>query len=183
MDCASCKSTIEDDALYCDQCGTELLRCTGCGRLGEKKRCIYCGKPLVAIRASDSSQAAATASGITGAATAQPGSAATGAARVEPATAQLRLSNTRHGIDICPADGDVLGRLHGPHAAVLGRFSQVSANHAQVKRAADGWRVTDLNSFNSTFYNGVRLTPRQEQAIAAGGVLALGDIELRITVG
>ena len=50
MKCYNCKQQIDDDSLYCDQCGEQILMCPDCrvpGK-GAGKRCGQCGKPLVA---------------------------------------------------------------------------------------------------------------------------------------
>jgi len=47
INCPKCKVEIEEDSLYCDQCGMELLVCSSCGQLGKGKRCTHCGQPLV----------------------------------------------------------------------------------------------------------------------------------------
>lgn len=46
--CSKCQAEIEEDSLYCDQCGVELFVCSSCGTLGKGKRCTRCGQPLVA---------------------------------------------------------------------------------------------------------------------------------------
>jgi pSer/pThr/pTyr-binding forkhead associated (FHA) protein len=87
-----------------------------------------------------------------------------------------------HSIDLRPASGDVLGRRFGPHAEVLGRFSQISSNHLEVRQDADGdWHVKDLNSFNHSFYNGKKLVPQQEQRLEPGATLSLGDIAFGVS--
>ena len=41
--CPACKEQIEDDSLYCDQCGQQLLFCKQCGHVGLGRRCTRCG--------------------------------------------------------------------------------------------------------------------------------------------
>lgn len=53
--CPKCQAEIEDDSLYCDQCGVELFVCPSCGTLGKGKRCTRCGQPLVAKKDTKSS--------------------------------------------------------------------------------------------------------------------------------
>ncbi len=182
LECASCKAQLDPDSFFCDQCGVELLRCTACGRLGKQKRCMFCGKPLAPVRIAISTDRVATDSIAADPAPGPPpvSPPTPGAA---PSVGKLRLSNAKQGIDLLPADGDILGRKFGQHVAVLGRFSQISSNHLQIKRASDGsWRVMDLNSFNHTFYNGAQLEPQRECPIAAGGRLGLADIELTVSI-
>ena len=167
MDCIKCKAAIEDDAHYCDQCGGEIFRCTAadCRKPGGPKRCMHCGKPMASARSLGEQPAAGVA------------------ARSANAIGKLRLQSAAQGIDIEPADGDVLGRVHGQHATTLSRFSQISSSHLQVRRQSDGsWRITDMKSFNGTFYNGSRLVENQEVQPLDGGVLRLGDIDLQVSI-
>ena len=182
LECASCKAQLDPDSFFCDQCGAELLRCTACGRLGKQKRCMFCGKPLAPVRVATTTARVATNSV---AADPAPGPPPASSPMSSPAQSigKLRLSNARQGIDLTPADGDILGRKFGQHVPVLGRFTQISSNHLQVKQGSDGsWRVVDLNSFNHTFYNGAQLEPQREYPLAAGGRLALADIELTVSI-
>jgi pSer/pThr/pTyr-binding forkhead associated (FHA) protein len=47
MQCPSCKEQIDDDSLFCDQCGEQIKVCVECGRPGKGKRCQFDGKELV----------------------------------------------------------------------------------------------------------------------------------------
>ena len=103
-------------------------------------------------------------------------SAPAGAAKV------LCLRSAANGVELRPASGDLLGRRFGPHAGLLGRFSQISSSHLEVRRDADGhWYAKDLNSFNHSFYNGVKLTPQQEQRLDPGATLSLGDVAFSVS--
>ena len=44
--CPKCKSEIDSDSRFCDQCGQELFYCTRCGRVGKGLRCIFCGSKM-----------------------------------------------------------------------------------------------------------------------------------------
>lgn len=49
MKCYNCKSEIEDDSLFCDQCGAKIFICPSCripGK-GEGKMCGKCGRELI----------------------------------------------------------------------------------------------------------------------------------------
>lgn len=48
--CPFCGADIEDDSLYCDQCGNELYACPSCGNLCKGKFCPKCGKPTQLAR-------------------------------------------------------------------------------------------------------------------------------------
>lgn len=192
LQCPACKESIDDDSLHCDQCGTELRRCTECGRLGVKSRCSVDGKPMVPLK-SASGAALATAAIATAASTVAispavvaPVPAVTvspvgGTTRIAPGNVTLRLFNHQHGITVRPASGALIGRGAGPHVDVFSRFPQISTRHLELRRDASGvWWAKDVNSFNHSFYNGVQLTPHQEQALSSGGVLTLADIALNV---
>lgn len=63
--CPKCQAEIEENSLYCDQCGAELFVCPSCGTLGKGKRCTRCGQPLVAKKNAMSSPASAASSAST----------------------------------------------------------------------------------------------------------------------
>ncbi len=50
--CPLCGLNIEDDSIFCDQCGAELLKCPKCGNFRKGKFCPTCGVPTVKIAAS-----------------------------------------------------------------------------------------------------------------------------------
>ncbi|MFH0736884.1 MAG: FHA domain-containing protein [bacterium] len=50
MICGFCKSNIEADSSFCDQCGAELLICEKCGKSGKGKRCIEDGGKLITVK-------------------------------------------------------------------------------------------------------------------------------------
>lgn len=50
VNCPKCKSEIENDSFYCDQCGVELYICTKCHIFGKGKRCTQCGQALVSAQ-------------------------------------------------------------------------------------------------------------------------------------
>lgn len=43
--CPHCGKDIDSDSFFCDQCGTELLKCPKCGSLRKGKYCPACGVP------------------------------------------------------------------------------------------------------------------------------------------
>jgi len=47
--CPTCKTTLQDDYVFCPKCGTELLKaCPSCHRAVEAtwQNCAYCGESL-----------------------------------------------------------------------------------------------------------------------------------------
>ncbi|MDE5786650.1 MAG: zinc ribbon domain-containing protein, partial [Duncaniella sp.] len=135
MKCYHCKSQIDDDSIYCDQCGQQIFICTDCHEpgKGEGKRCGKCGKPLV------------------------PASELSVAPHSEPAnrpTLPTRLVSKELGITINLSEGLLLGRLEGPYATVLSGLKFLSARHASIRRDAAGWIIADEGSRNGTAVNG-----------------------------
>lgn len=148
MKCFECKADIEDDSLFCDQCGAKIYLCPDCrvpGK-GEGKRCGLCGKKLVA------------ADTIASAGSAQDTDSQhdTGRQAHEAPHAQrpTRLVCRAEGITLNLQNGAVLGRLEGPYQRDLGRLEYISARHAQVWQEADHWILSDLGSRNGSAVNG-----------------------------
>lgn len=148
MKCFECKADIEDDSLFCDQCGTKIYLCPDCrvpGK-GEGKRCGLCGKKLVA------------ADTIASAGPAQDTDSQrdTGRQAQEAPHAQCptRLVCRSERITLNLQNGAVLGRLEGPYQRDLGRLEYISARHAQVWQEADHWILSDLGSRNGSAVNG-----------------------------
>lgn len=142
MKCFECKADIEDDSLFCDQCGTKIYLCPHCrvpGK-GEGKRCGLCGKKLVAAEALTSGNSPQDA----------------GQTVQEPPRAQCptRLVCRAERITLNLQNGAVLGRLEGPYQRDLGRLEYISARHAQVWQEADHWILSDLGSRNGSAVNG-----------------------------
>lgn len=148
MKCFECKADIDDDSLFCDQCGTKIYLCPDCrvpGN-GEGKRCGLCGKKLVA------------ADTIASAGPAQDTDSQrdTGRQAQEAPHAQCptRLVCRSERITLNLQNGAVLGRLEGPYQRDLGRLEYISARHAQVWQEADHWILSDLGSRNGSAVNG-----------------------------
>lgn len=142
MKCFECKADIEDDSLFCDQCGAKIYLCPDCrvpGK-GEGKRCGLCGKKLVAADALTSGNSPQDA----------------GQTVQEPPRAQCptRLVCRAERITLNLQNGAVLGRLEGPYQRDLGRLEYISARHAQVWQETDHWILSDLGSRNGSAVNG-----------------------------
>lgn len=201
MHCPSCKQSIDDDSLHCDQCGAELMQCPRCGHLGKGKRCPADGTALVSRKAGASAPSAVdavNAAAVSAATPPAPTSASASPAvpgTVSPAATvtatsssgalptRLRLRAASQGIDLTPASGAVLGRRLGPHADVLSRFAQISSQHVELRQdAAGAWFVKDLDSYNHSFIDGRRIAPGVEHPLSAGSVLSLGDVALQVVL-
>ncbi|HET6319576.1 MAG TPA: DUF3662 and FHA domain-containing protein [Chloroflexota bacterium] len=60
---------------------------------------------------------------------------------------------------------------------------RVSRYHAQARWIESDWLVYDLDSTNGTFVDGERVMPAQPRRLRTGGVLRLGDHDLRVSDG
>ena len=180
MRCLSCKENIDDDSRYCDQCGEQILVCPQCGRLGNRKRCIFDGKELVpaGTAQSQTDQPAQSQQPV------QLQQAAPSAASAPPSVGEkIKLTSQSHGINIEASDGDILGRTKGPFAGILGRFSHISGAHCKFVKTAAGWSIEDMGSTNGTFYNNSRLATNTPVPVQSGTSVKLADIDLLITYG
>lgn len=137
MKCQNCKSSIDDDSWFCDQCGSKIYLCPECrtpGK-GEGKRCGMCGSKLV------------TAQELAGAKDGAP-------QKSQQPAAATKLVCRQENITLVLQNGAVLGRLEGPYQAMLSRLEFVSARHAQLWAEGDKWIISDLGSRNGTAVNG-----------------------------
>lgn len=154
--CPNCEMEIDDDSLYCDQCGQKLLFCGSCGRVGTGKRCIYCGGLM-----SDNSD-----KGVED--------------RQSP---DLVLSNVQQGIRITMSNGDIIGRRVGEHKHLFENNRFVSGQHAQfIYSSAGGWGVVDKNSSNGTMVNGIKLLPEKLQTLKDGDTLMIANLSLKVNI-
>jgi pSer/pThr/pTyr-binding forkhead associated (FHA) protein len=77
---------------------------------------------------------------------------------------------------IVVADGAILGRTE--QADLVVSDATVSVEHARVKRVGRGWVIADLGSTNGTRVNDSPV--KGETPLAAGDVLGLGNVRLRV---
>jgi hypothetical protein len=185
--CYACKESIDEDSCFCDQCGKEIFLCGACGHLGKGPRCPQDGTAMQPRKPAAGS--ATTPLVSTPAASPSPPTPPAKPATAPDLAGPVASGKTLHlraaalGLDLVISPGDLLGRRFGPHADVLQRYSQISSNHLELRRDADGrWFAKDLNSFNHSYYNGQQLAPQVEIAIDPGGVLSLGNVALTVSL-
>ncbi|WP_426573061.1 FhaA domain-containing protein [Aquihabitans sp. McL0605] len=58
--------------------------------------------------------------------------------------------------------------------------TRVSRAHATIGRGRSAWTITDSGSSNGTTLNGRLLTPNSAQTLAAGDVIGVGPVDLRV---
>jgi hypothetical protein len=139
MICANCKSSIEDDSLFCDQCGKEIFICPACGKPGKGKNCVEDGSKLFSPRQKSLTNNNTSLSPKT----------------VNSLIPLLKLVNHREKIDIEINDGDIIGSSTGEHVEVFCKYKQVSGIHARFVFDKDnGWMVTDIGSAGKGSTNG-----------------------------
>jgi len=179
MDCPKCKAQIDNDSLFCDQCGQEIKYCSSCGKPGKGNRCTACGSLMIAA----SQQAPSTISPIQN--TVSSDATSVGGdktVRVTP-PAQLKapglfLVNESAGITIEAVDGAVIGRKAGNYMQVFATQPYVSGTHASFHfQSGVGWSIKDLGSSNGTFING-RQQPENIPCLITNGMrIQIANIE------
>jgi len=169
-----CKQEIPDDSCFCDQCGVQLRRCDKCGFIGTGKFCGNCGGTMSAIQPPNETLDASAPSNK-----ALP-SPSPGATVIVSLPADTISLCHLEGWNMEIADGGILGRTNGPHAAMLGKFPVISSNHAKVTRKNNEWFITDLNSTNKTYVNGVKLEPNVPAAIKQDDVVILANVTFTV---
>jgi len=180
--CPNCKSDIDNDSIYCDQCGQALEFCTKCGRVGIGKRCSYCGAPMAYPQPSSVDNNVSRVSPSVSM-TATSTTMATGATRgyKQPS---LSLMNVVLGINIVGVDEAVIGRREGPYITLFQSNKYVSGRHAQLHYNMDkGWTIVDRKSSNGTFLNGKKLTPDEPCVLSNGDTLAIANVNLKVKIG
>lgn len=211
MNCPHCKSVIEDDSYFCDQCGQEIMICPVCGTPGKGKRCTQDGKPLITAReyadggaggappasttptatgpaatvgtGPDTTAATGAAAGATTttAAAAPSGASPTATGAPAPARGQLFLVNSNIGINLEIKPGQTIGRSSGEHAAIFGAYPMISGSHARID-GGQGWTVTDLGSTNGTVVNGQPVQPNTPVSLTDQGVVKFGNVEFIVRI-
>lgn len=176
--CPKCKTEIESDSWYCDQCGFQLRFCSQCGRPGKGNRCTFCGGVMYA----PAERQEITSQPGGGESTVQVRTISAGQVKGY-SVPQLFLTNLSLNVRIEGANGAVIGRKKGPYQLMLSNFSYLSGSHAQLKYdAQSGWTITDMNSTNGTMLNQTRLMPGVPAPLQHGGKLQLANIELNIEI-
>lgn len=167
MQCAFCKATIDDDSLYCDQCGKEILVCPKCNKPGRGKVCTQDGTTLVTAK-SCSSTAPVGAGGVPSPST--------------PA-GELHLISRTLNLDIKITKDVLIGRLEGDFVDIFGRYDTVSREHLKISfDPQKGWLATDLGSTNGTKYNNIPLVPNQPQILSDKCFLQIANIEFYVEI-
>jgi len=179
MQCPFCKTSIDDDSLFCDQCGKEILICPKCHKPGKGKVCIIDGTPLVTIKDKiKTKHTGAEAPVDVSSATEQHSDQIKASEKSE-----LHLINKNLGLDIKIEKDVLIGRTTGDYIDIFSKYLTVSGQHLQINfDLQKGWLVTDLGSSNGTKYNNMPLVPNQPQALTDKSYLIIATIEFYVQI-
>ena len=183
-----CAQEIPDDSCFCDQCGTQILRCEKCAFISISKRCGKCGGVMAAIEPPASQSTASPNVSVPDAASVPAANAPADSPAIPVSTATVIVQLPTEKIFLCSTEGwnleisngDILGRTNGQHTAKLGKFPVISSNHAKVSRQNNEWFITDLNSTNKTFVNGVKLESNVPARIKQNDVVILANVNFTV---
>jgi hypothetical protein len=179
MQCSFCKIGIDDDSLYCDQCGKEILICPKCNNPGKGKMCTIDGTTLVTMK--NKMTGSATGVGVSVAVSSVP------AQNLGPIPVldkdELHLINKNLGLDIKIEKDVLIGRTTGDFVDIFSKYQTVSGQHLQINfDLQKGWLVTDLGSTNGTKYNNIPLVPNQPQILSDKSYLIIATIEFYVQI-
>ncbi len=179
MQCPFCKISIDDDSLYCDQCGKEILICPKCNKPGKGKMCTRDGTKLITMKSKIAGTA--TGVGVSVAVSSVP------AQNLGPTPVldkgELHLINKNLGLDIKIEKDVSIGRRTGDFVDIFSKYQTVSSRHLQINfDLKKGWLVTDLGSTNGTKYNNIPLVPNQPQILSDKSYLIIATIEFYIQI-
>ena len=182
INCPKCKSEIDPDSRFCDQCGQEIFYCSQCRRPGKGLRCTTCGGEM---RRYDELQSPSTQadSDVSDSITERESMmAAAIGATYRAGIPQLFLVNDSLHLRIAGTNGAIIGRRSGIYSQHLLQYNYISGTHAQLHYNQNRWLIEDKNSSNGTFVNGNRLAAGQATPLAPGDLVQLANIEFRVEI-
>lgn len=160
--CPFCKEVIDDDSLFCDLCGNELMKCTSCGGFCKGKFCPRCGSKSVKASEEAGSSASVMKEAHSGPRpTTLPDAEKSSheeSLPTQPFTGPTRMVCREQGITIPLKNGAVIGRVIGDYVIQLSGLKYLSGTHARLDFDGSRWTITDLGSRNGTVVNGVQCT-------------------------
>lgn len=181
--CPKCKSEIDSDSRFCDQCGQEILYCSRCSKPGKGLRCTSCGAPMLRYDELKPVSSQNNATDRTNVTRRESMVASVIGVTQRCGIPNLMLVNDSLHMRLAGTDGAVLGRRYGIYKDVLAQCHYVSGTHAQLAYAVQtGWTITDRGSSNGTFLNGQKLTPNEPAKLSRGDRVVLANIEFRVEI-
>lgn len=192
-----CLSEIEEDSIYCDQCGIEILICPKCGNVGEKKFCSKDGTKMISRKTSLGNEPSGNPPPTESPKPSEPPVSSepktirqpapsieddSGKTKVQPRNSTSLTLRHTSGKEIVVRNGDILGRKNGPHIGLLGAFAYISGTHAIVKQEGGKWFIIDQGSSNGTRLDGIDLEPNKPMELKSNGKLELADQEFTVLI-
>jgi pSer/pThr/pTyr-binding forkhead associated (FHA) protein len=164
IECPACKHQEFVGTMFCTECGTRLV--------------LANGAPTVSISRDE----------IHAEALHTKPSVPEGPELESGAVIGLRVVNTGDVVPLIGRDNYTLGRTIEGQAIVpdidLGSFDAyeqgVSRMHAEVRLAAGGVSIVDLESANGTLVNGQRCDPLEPVTLRHGDVIQIGRLRLQL---
>lgn len=188
MECTYCKFEIDNDSIFCDQCGKELSFCTKCNQPGKGKRCTFCGSSMVSRKSvtvvvPKNTKISSAIKPPEVKSISIEDTINTSHSPIAAETNELHLINKNLGLDL-KIDKDILiGRSEGDFVNIFGKYEQVSSKHLEIKFNSNmGWTVTDLDSTNGTKYNSNKLTKFKPQILSDNSYLHIANIEFYVQI-
>lgn len=185
MKCPYCKEIVDDDSLYCDQCGKEFYFCPECRVPKRGTECPVCGSTLID-----------GLSFFKPAATVQPQPVQPRPVQPQPARpVQPRPADIPQGTAVSPqsvkpstlsGSGMQITLKAGPFGRTSGVYPEfstsgyVSGRHGEFIETPDGWNVLDYGSTNGTFVNGVRIAPGVQTPLKRGDSLKIATLTFTV---
>lgn len=170
MICPYCLIDIDDDSIFCDQCGKELFVCPSCGKIGKEIFCEIDNVQYVSLNGRKKfsiNKFFQTERKL----------------KTEIERTQLILINKNIGIELKLADNDIIGRKSEKFSQLLVNYKQISGKHAKVNfNPKTGWHIMDLNSSNGTKYKGKKIIPFESVKLEADSFLTLANIEFFLLI-
>lgn len=182
MKCPYCKEIIDDDSLFCDQCGKELSFCPDCKTPHRGSSCPVCGKPLVdGMTYFKPTQPARTIPPVQPVQPVQPiPPAQTAAAAFAPQGTSVQASLQKPYLLSAP--GMQIQLKAGPFGRTSGIYPEfftcnyISGRHGEFIETPSGWNVLDYGSTNGTYVNGVRIAPGIQTPLKHGDNLKIATL-------
>jgi len=175
----TCKSEIDDDSKFCDQCGSEILICPKCGNYGVAKFCAKDGQKMESLK--KIMQSKLKTQGIQDVQQKPNIQGVTTRLDIDKQqqSGHLKLIHSS-GKELVINDGDLLGKNEGAHKSFLSNFKFISGRHAIVSNKNNQWFIKDLHSTNKTKINGRIISADTDQPVKTGDKIILADQEFSI---
>lgn len=172
MICPQCLFEIDDDSSYCDQCGSKIMICTVCGKVGKGKFCSI-DKSLLAHNNESKNFVEKNFYKTL----------KDDKKYKTEISKSIRLINKTINLTLEVSDGDIIGRKAGKFVSQLAGHKQISSKHCLFNyNPGSGWTITDLGSTNGTKLNGNLLTTMSHQEINNNDSIMLANIEFYILI-